>query len=164
MRRRRRLWDVAAVNYDHSTKPTVLLVASHQLDILCFCTAAHLLRRANTSNALLKTAGLALFGAPRRHHLHPKSLHRKSRGSRVFSDQLLVANPVSRPCCKPYHCGISFTSAFLRLLHDADSCESGPMKHRTLSICYEGLYQRLRHLGLIAGTDGCKGRVGGVRQ
>ena len=56
-------------------------------------------------------------------------------------------------------------SAFLRLLHNADSfCESGPMKQTTLSVCHEGLSQRLRHFKLIASTDGCVGRVSGVSQ
>lgn len=42
--------------------------------------------------------------------------------------------------------------------------ESGPMKHTTVSVCYEGFYQRLRHFRLNAGTDGCEGRVSGARQ
>src|SRR5271170_3402590 len=37
-------------------KSTILLATFHQLDILCYCNAAHLLRLVNASNALSMTA------------------------------------------------------------------------------------------------------------
>jgi len=96
----------------------------------------------------LSVSQLAAFGAPRPHNL--KSVTQREEGSRVFFRH----TPFRLSCYSitaPFH----LRALCYATLRDADSlCESGiHYGYNTFSLS-QGLYHRLRHFRLIAGTEG----------
>jgi hypothetical protein len=118
----------------------------YKLVILCYCTAAHLLRLVNVSNELPTTA-------------EAQAYHTERGSSRVSSDGCF-ASPVTRPRCRPYRRSISFTSGFPLSTPECPLLvRVRRINHTSVSSFCGGLYQLQKHFRLLAGTDGCAERA-----